>query len=86
MFGFSPATLAACTVAALALATAVVPVGVTAGTTKDQTRLATTIGSPVSPRVLLARAPGSDDGCLVMRERKLKADGTYETTAFRMCE
>jgi hypothetical protein len=86
MFGLSPATIAACTVAALAIATAIAPAGVSARAGKDQTRLADTIGSPVSPRVLLARAPGSDDGCLVMNERKLKADGTYETTKFRMCE
>jgi hypothetical protein len=86
MTGFSPATLAACTVAALALATAVVPAGVNAKAGKDQTRLASTIGSPVSPKVLMARAPNSSDGCLVMTERKLKADGAYEISKFSMCE
>ncbi len=85
MTGFSPATIAACTVAALALATAVVPAGVNAKAGKDQTRLAS-VDSPVSPRVLMARAPQSTDGCLTMTERKLRADGTYEIAKFNMCE
>lgn len=86
MFGLSTATIAACTVAALAITTAIMPAGVNARIGKDQTRLDRTIESPVSSRVLMARAPNSADGCLMMTERKLRADGGYDVNQFRMCE
>ncbi len=80
MFGFSPVTIAACTVAALAITTAIMPSGLKAQLGKDQTRVAT-VGTPVS----LAR-PGVVDGCLIMTERKLRADGGYDVNKFRICE
>ena len=79
MLGLSPATVAACTVAALAITTAIMPAVVNAKLGKDQTRLADSV-SPVSQKVLMARAPGSTDGCLVMTERKLQSDGSYLVT------
>jgi hypothetical protein len=86
MFGFSPATIAACTVAALSITTAIMPAAVNAQNGKDQARIAETVGSPVSPRVLMSRAPGSADGCLVMTERTLRPDGGHDVKQFRMCE
>lgn len=86
MFGLSPATIAACTVAALAITTAIMPANVNARLGKDQTRLAETVASPVSPRTLMSRAPASADGCIVMTERKLQPDGSYLANRFRMCE
>lgn len=81
MFGFSPVTIAACTVAALAITTAIMPAPVKAQFGKDETRLA----SSEAPRAM-ARAPGVVDGCLIMNERKLRADGGYDVNKFRVCE
>lgn len=81
MFGLSPVTIAACTVAALAITTAIMPTGLKAQLGKDETRLAST----ESPRVA-TRGPGLVDGCLVMTERKLRADGGYDVNKFRVCE
>ncbi|MBN9061410.1 MAG: hypothetical protein BGP06_21245 [Rhizobiales bacterium 65-9] len=83
MFGFSPATIAACTIAALAITTAIMPAGVNAQFGKDETRLVATESS--SPRIL-GRGPSVSDGCLVMTERKLRSDGAYDVNKFRVCE
>lgn len=83
MFGLSPATIAACTIAALAITTAIMPAGVNAQLGKDETRLATTEAR--SPRVL-GHGPSISDGCLIMTERKLRADGGHDVNKFRVCE
>ncbi|WP_342360213.1 hypothetical protein [Terrarubrum flagellatum] len=87
MLGFSPATIAACTVAALAITTAIMPTGLKAQAgLKDETRLAQVADAPVSQRAMLKRGGGSMDGCLTMTERKLRPDGGYDVNQFRVCE
>lgn len=86
MFGFSPATIAACTVAALAITTAIMPTGLKAQAgPKDETRLVQVAEAPVSQKSLLKRI-STNDGCVVMTERKLRADGGYDINRFSMCE
>lgn len=88
MFGFSPATIAACTVAALAITTAIMPTGLKAQAgSKDETRLTQVAEAPVSERAMRKRGIGATaDGCMTMTERKLRADGGYDVNQFRVCE
>ncbi|MGL5734173.1 MAG: hypothetical protein ACRCYS_04830 [Beijerinckiaceae bacterium] len=87
MFGFSRSTLIACTVTAFAVTSAIYSVGAQAtGPSKSQARIAAELASPVSPRTLAAINPASTDGCLIINERKINADGSADVTSFRICE
>lgn len=87
MFALPRHTIAACTVAVFAVASAAFSIGAQASPPgKSQARIAAEIESPVSAKTLASINPSSQDGCITINERKIHADGSADVKSFRVCE
>lgn len=85
MFGLSRSTIAACTVAAFAVTSAIYSIGAQAtGPTKSQSRIAVQVVQPAA--AITPAASVFQDGCVTINERKIHADGSADVKSFRVCE
>lgn len=87
MFGLSRSTIAACTVAAFAVTSAIYSIGAQATSpAKSQARIAIQAEGPVRVMPVSLDAASVQDGCVTINERKIHADGSADVTSFKVCE